>query len=193
MLPSPDERRMAFQALATLRPQWIELLGDMDRAYAAAAAGYGFQCRGCEDNCCRSLFYHHTALEYGYLAEGFAELPQPVRTAIRQRAATASAETAGPDRPMCPLNIDQRCSLYPHRPMICRLHGIPHELHPPGNPSAGGPGCDAFTRSCGHRPAAPLDRTPLYRRMALLEQGLRRSAGLTRKFKATVAEMILTF
>jgi Fe-S-cluster containining protein len=199
MPPLADELKAAHRESAVLRPRLIELLAAMDRAYATTAAGYGFHCGGCADNCCRTLFFHHTALEYGYLREGFAQLPQPVRTAARKRAETVCAEIAanddvdGPVRGLCPLNVDERCVLYSYRPMICRLHGIPHELHPPGRQSVFGPGCNAFIQRCGHRSPLPFDRTPFYRRMALLEQELRQSAGVTGKIKATVAEMILTF
>jgi len=96
-------------------------------------------------------------------------------------------------RLMCPLNVDTRCMLYAYRPMICRLHGIPHELKKPGQPGIMGPGCDTFDRRCGHKPYIPFDRTPVYRDMAKLEQAVRQATRFRDKIRMTVSEMILDF
>ena len=171
------------------------LFADMDAAYARAAAAAGFECRGCEDSCCRSLFHHHTHLEVIYLREGFGALPEAEREAILAGARAAAAAQEMPDgdrRPMCPLNTAGRCRLYIHRPMICRLHGIAHELHPPGRPVVIGAGCAEYERARGPaRQGQRFDRTPLYARMAALESEFRESQGLRRRIKSTIAEILL--
>ena len=48
----------------------------MDADYASVSRAYGFTCRGCDENCCRTKFYHHTFLEYLYIKAGF-ELFEP--------------------------------------------------------------------------------------------------------------------
>ena len=48
-------------------PELEALLAKMDHAYRETAKRYGFVCNGCIDSCCRSLFYHHTFLEYFYI------------------------------------------------------------------------------------------------------------------------------
>ena len=127
-----------------------QLFAEMDRAYDDVAQRLGFICRGCEDNCCRSLFFHHTLVEFFWLHSGLASLSQEQQDRVRSRAAEVAAYEAGPPpagddrRPMCPLNIQGRCSVHAYRPMICRLHGIPHELHGPGGRIQTGPGCEAF-------------------------------------------------
>jgi hypothetical protein len=75
--------------------------------------------------------------------------------------------------------------------MICRLHGIPHELHPPGRAPKTGPGCAEFHRRCGRGVYHPFDRTPLYNRLARLEAELRQALGRRPKLRATIAEMLL--
>jgi Fe-S-cluster containining protein len=171
----------------------------MDGAYTAAAAQYGFECRGCEDNCCQTRFYHHTLLEYLYLFEGYRQLDSGLQQELRQRAHVVSAYQVRPDRDirhdghMCPLNIDGLCRLYAHRPMICRLHGLPHDLHLGNGRVVRGPGCDLFVEQCGERPYVVFDRTPFYTRMAVLEKSLRRDAGYRHKIKMTVAEMLCCF
>ncbi|MEW6670386.1 MAG: YkgJ family cysteine cluster protein [Thermodesulfobacteriota bacterium] len=170
----------------------------MDQAYRAAAEQSGFVCSGCEENCCRSRFYHYTWLEYFYLLEGFHRLAPEDRRSIRQAAENVRQqdrlETSGADsRPMCPLNLEGRCRLYPHRPMICRLHGIRHKLQRPGKVLLCGPGCETFERLRPVPGEARLDRTPYYRQMAELELKFKNEAGICRKVKMTIAEMILSF
>ncbi len=171
------------------------LFADMDDAYRRAASHYGFHCEGCEDNCCRTRFHHHTCLEVLYLREGFSHLSSGDRSVVERDAGVYSADAA--QRPakgrgrMCPLNRDQRCILYKHRPMICRLHGIPHELNRPGRPPARGPGCEAFDRHCGHLPYRSFDRTPFYTRMAELERRMRQAIGFSDRVHLTVADIIL--
>ena len=141
-------------------------------------------------------FHHHTLIEYLYLREAMAKLAPEQQAQIKQQAAdvlrrTAAADRAGESlRVMCPLNHDGRCVLYAQRPMICRLHGIPHELRRPDGQIMTGPGCDDFHARCDSSDRNRLDRTPLYMAMAELEQELRRDLGDARKIKMTVAEMI---
>ena len=169
----------------------------MDQAYNTAADRYGFTCTGCRDNCCRTRFYHHTAIEYIYMAEGLNSLPLKKLNEVKSRASRVVDETARADekgktvRLMCPLNFDERCILYPYRPMICRLHGIPHELKKPGQEPVQGPGCETFDQQCGLKGCVKFDRTPFYRDMAMLEQQVKQTLGFSGKFRMTIAEMIL--
>jgi len=188
--------------IQTLEPH-LENLADlfrrMEEAYDKVAAEYGFQCNGCEENCCLTLFFHHTLLEYLYLYQGYIQLPAQERGRLRQAAiqvngemerARAHGETA---RGMCPLNRDGRCTLYRYRPMICRLHGIPNEMRRPGGPPSRGPGCSDFDRQCADHPYVPFDRTPLYMEMARLEKTLREALNYKEKTRLTVAQMIAGF
>ena len=169
----------------------------MDRAYDQCAAESGFVCEGCRDNCCLTRFYHHTLIEVLYLQWGLRALPAQRRQQIQAAAETSLKTTAEqqrngePVRVMCPLNEKGLCVLYVQRPMICRLHGIPHLLRRPDGLTRSGPGCDDFDRQCGSGDHVPLDRTPLYMEMADLERRLRSQLGYHQKIKMTVAEIIL--
>ena len=178
------------------------LFEEMDNAYASIAGQYGFQCTGCTDNCCLTRFYHHTLIEYLHLMEGLHTLEAVAQEKINTRVQVvceqmSAADCSGePMRIMCPLNSGGRCRLYAYRPMICRLHGIPHELQSPGGSISRMPGCDAFFDQCrsgGKSDYICFDRTPLYRRMALLEKEMRQETGYTDPIKLTVAEMLATF
>lgn len=164
MIPRHDRNRCPEGALAPFRDRLQALYARMDRAYQAAARCYGFDCQGCDESCCRTRFDHHTLLEYLYLREGLARLAPEVQAAARR--------------------------LYAFRPMICRLHGIPHELRPPGRPVSYGPGCPLFSERHARQAYVAFDRSPLYARMARLEQEIRRSLGFGARLKMTVAEML---
>ena len=174
-----------------------QIYAAMDRAYNRAEGHYGFACEGCRDSCCRTRFYHHTIIEYDYLIQGLKTLNPENRKEVTSRAMRVVDETAGADRNgtsvriMCPLNVDELCILYAHRPMICRMHGIPHELQKPGQNRVYGPGCETFGSRCGHKGYFKFDRTPFYRQLAMLEQEVRQALGFDKKIKMTVAEIIL--
>ncbi|MFZ0612705.1 MAG: hypothetical protein WAM73_10735 [Desulfobacterales bacterium] len=169
----------------------------MDRSYESAADRYGFACNGCAESCCRTLFYHHTLVEFLYFSAGFRSLERGLQTALTARAEAfcravqAAGKNGSSPRHICPVNQADRCRLYAFRPMICRLHGIPSELHRPDGQTLQAPGCAAFAESCGHLPQVPFDRTPFYRELAGIEQDLRREVAPAGKIKMTVAEMIL--
>jgi hypothetical protein len=175
------------------------LYAAMDRSYKNTADHYGFACSGCEDNCCLTLFYHHTHVEILHLAKGFRSLGRQRQAAIAEKAEAVgsavrtAAKNGPPLRQMCPLNIDHRCCLYAFRPMICRLHGIPSELRRPDGQTRRAPGCASFMERCGQMAYIPFDRTPFYRDLAGIEQALRRELPGAGKIKMTVAEMILAF
>ncbi len=185
-----DHHRHLMKALA-------DLFDDMDRAYDEVARQCGFECNGCEDNCCRTRFHHHTLAEYLFLKEGLACLSDNARQRVAKRAVDVmtrmrAAEAAGrPVKEMCPLNEDERCLLYASRPMICRLHGIAHQLRRPDGQIQSGPGCGDFDRQCGPQPKAVLDRTPLYTAMAQIERQLRSLWDYHTKIKMTIAEMVV--
>ncbi len=193
-----ENNRMAASVDAAFRDRLKQIYAAMDRAYNRAAGHYGFACDGCRDSCCRSRFYHHTIIEYDYLIEGLKTLNSEKREEVTSRALRVVDETARADksatavRLMCPLNFDELCTLYPYRPMICRLHGIPHEWHKPGQNPVNGPGCGAFDRCRSRQDYFKFDRTPFYRDMAMLEQKVRQAMGTNKKIRMTVAEMILT-
>ncbi len=175
-----------------------DIFAAMDREYSRAADRYQFECDGCRDNCCLTRFYHHTYLEYFYLLRSFEELASHQKREITARAEKVIEQTEQADRKglpvrlMCPLNADGLCGLYPYRPMICRMHGIPHELQKPGQNAIRVPGCDTFDERCAGKDYIKFDRTPFYTAMARLENEFKQAAGLEGRIKMTVAEIILS-
>ncbi|MBL7179621.1 MAG: hypothetical protein ABIK98_01910 [Pseudomonadota bacterium] len=171
----------------------------MDRKYKEAADYYGFDCSGCQDNCCLSRFYHHTLLEYLYILEGFKTLDKEKQNKVKSNASEVCRKTVLADkkrqtvRLMCPLNGDGFCLLYAFRPMICRLHGIPHELRLPGQEVTRRPGCGTFSEQFLAKSYFAFDRTTFFIEMAGLEKELKPATGMRQKVKMTVAEIIDSF
>jgi hypothetical protein len=120
---------------------------------------------------------------------------QQVRAKVLHASCPAATDDKKPmgGRRMCALNFDGRCLLYPFRPMICRLHGIPSEFQLPGRSKSFSPGCETFTGRCGQQPYIPFDRSRFYLAMADLEKKLKSRFGLEPKIKMTVGEIILSF
>jgi Fe-S-cluster containining protein len=179
-----------------------QIYEEMDQAYSKAANSYKFYCKGCKDNCCETHFFHHTYIECGYLLEGFSQLPETQQKGILAKAkkvvedSNTFIEKKLPVRLMCPLNLHGRCLIYEYRPMICRLHGIAHELQIPGQPVQYSPGCDAFIDHCKKidiNDYYPLDRTPHYIRMAQLEQAFKKEFQINQRIKVTISEMLKLF
>lgn len=96
---------------------------------------------GCDD-CCHALF-DLTPVESLAIALAFLDLPRTQRREIRRRAEKAAQQfdrvlekamtLSGEERLTafsqarirCPLLKDHKCLLYEHRPITCRLYGIP--------------------------------------------------------------------
>ena len=178
-----------FQALKKVYAQ-------MDHAWNKIAREYGFRCKGCKDNCCKSLFFHHTHVEKSYLRHGFTRLDPARQKTIRNRAEEyiektfQSQKNVESKKIMCPVNEDGLCLLYKYRPMICRLHGLPHELHRAGSDPVKGTGCEAG--AFRKKTYIPFNRTPFYQQMAQIEMTFRETSGNTGKIKETVAHMLLS-
>jgi Fe-S-cluster containining protein len=198
MVKEPNPVHNDDRPLCDFLDRLREIFAAMDREYKRAAEQYQFQCDGCTDNCCLTRFYHHTYVEYHYLRRGFKELDPRKKCEVLAKAedvcrATADADAKRlPMRLMCPLNTDSLCDLYPYRPMICRLHGIPHELRKPGQHVIHGPGCGTFDRRCADNRYYRFDRTPYYKEMAGLENEFKQALRLKSRIKMTVAEMIVS-
>jgi Fe-S-cluster containining protein len=172
------------------------LYNKMDRGYTQAANHYGFLCSGCKDNCCRSFFFHHTFVEKNYLLNQAGKLNQKTKQELKEKAEyylkKISHETDGiKEKPLCPLNIDDKCILYEQRPMICRLHGIPHHLNIPGRAFQENPGCDAGLSFFNTKDYFSFDRVPYYKEMAEIEKEYKQVLGKNKKIKQTIAHMLL--
>ena len=119
----------------------------MELQYDAVAGKIGLTCTDCPDNCCDSYFLHYTYSEWAYLWEGIRALDDETLEKITQRSKQYVEESRKilqrreQPRLLCPLNDGGLCTLYTHRLMICRLHGIPATMTRPDGQTLKFPGC----------------------------------------------------
>ena len=122
-----------------------ELRAQADAAFARVAGQHpqAVACKpGCTD-CCHALF-DLTPIESLALALAFMELPRHIRREARRRGEKVAGvfdqtlaqafgqkgeerlQVLSQARVPCPLlAVNDRCLLYEHRPVTCRLYGIP--------------------------------------------------------------------
>ncbi len=173
----------------------------MDKAYDKTASHYGFKCNGCEDNCCKSFFYHHTYIEKDYLLNKANKFSRDKKVSLKKqaeqylKAIALNIQDTKNEKPLCPLNKKDKCILYNQRPMICRLHGVPHHLNIPGREIKQNPGCDAGKPFFDSKDYYSFDRIPYYKEMAKIEKEYRevfsKSGVKSAKIKQTIAHMLL--
>ncbi len=176
-----------------------ELYARMEEAYDEVARTLEFSCKGCPDNCCDSFFLHHTYVEWAYLWEGLNKLPKERLEELAERAAHYVTESeiqlGRGERPMlmCPLNENGLCSVYSHRLMICRMHGVPSSLTRPDGKKLQFPGCFRCQEIVNGRGDVPtVDRTELYKELVALETALLGSRRhILPRVKMTIAQMIV--
>ncbi|MEW6429427.1 MAG: hypothetical protein AB1568_15490 [Thermodesulfobacteriota bacterium] len=180
-----------------LAERLADLYRRMEEAYERVAATIDFSCSMCPDNCCDSYFQHHTYVEWAYLWNGLAELPQATLVRLVERAADhvdgCERSLAAGERPrqMCPLNDAGLCGLYRHRLMICRMHGIPSAMTRPDGRRLEFPGCFLCQQRAGAA-AGVLDRTDFYRELVALEGQFLATRRMTLpRLRLTIAEMIV--
>lgn len=75
-------------------------------------------CRaGCSD-CCEKGDYPISEEELKYLMLGYSKLENSKKILVQQNIKNMVKGGA------CPFLIDKMCSVYPYRPIICRIHGL---------------------------------------------------------------------
>ena len=180
------------------------LYEDMEKAYDAVAHTLGHGCEGCPDNCCDSYFLHHTYIEWAYLWQGIAALPNEDREAVLTQAKAYELEAhkliGRGERPkiMCPLNQDGKCALYKHRLMVCRTHGVPASMTRPDGKRLTFPGCFRCQdlvedRGLAENEIPLMERTDLLKRLVLLEQEfLSGKRHIVPKVKRTIGSMLIS-
>ncbi len=187
-----------------LSNELAEIYRDMENGYSLITAEVGLSCQGCSDNCCDSYFLHHTYSEWAYMWQGLREIKEELRLEITNKAKEYVRDSrellARRQRPQlpCPL-LDKNglCSLYHHRMLVCRMHGIPASMTRPDGQSIQFPGCFRCQEIVGKKypqekniPA--MDRTGLFRRMVCVESKLLgEKRHILPRVKMTIAEMII--
>ena len=68
--------------------------------------------------CCEKGDYPLSEIELQYMMRGYIALENQIKTSVKKNI--KNMEQGG----ICPFLINKRCSIYPYRPIICRVHGL---------------------------------------------------------------------
>ena len=79
-------------------------------------------CAGCS-SCCETGDYPLSQIELEYLMQGFLKLSEENKIKVQSNIKNIIKGGA------CPFLIDKKCSVYPYRPVICRVHGLAYICH----------------------------------------------------------------
>ena len=184
-----------------LLQRYERLVEGADESFRRMESEYGANIR-CERHCadCCHAVFGLFFIEAAYIQQRFDEMPQQVKGACLERGLSAErslrelqetvkvgqsdpegiADVLARGRIRCPLLDDNHeCVIYPHRPITCRVYGIPTRIQ-------------GRARVCGKAgfkkgksyPAFDLDG--VYRSLYLLSEELLRSKGHDAPEKATL-------
>lgn len=76
---------------------------------------------GCA-HCCKQGDYPMSELEFKYLIVGFEKLSEDLKEKIR--ANMEITKVGDKDSYVCPFLIENKCSVYHNRPLVCRAFGV---------------------------------------------------------------------
>lgn len=79
-------------------------------------------CLGCS-SCCETGDYPLSQIELEYLMQGFINLSNDKKHIVQNNIKNVVKGGA------CPFLINKQCSIYPYRPIICRVHGLAYICH----------------------------------------------------------------
>ncbi len=73
--------------------------------------------KGCS-HCCKKGDYPVSELELVYIMRGYAQLENDLKIIVQKNIDTIEKGS------VCPFLINNCCSIYKYRPIICRVHGL---------------------------------------------------------------------
>lgn len=77
---------------------------------------------GCS-NCCKKGDYPMSQIELEYLMQGYINAPDDVKQQIQKNVDEMQKGEA------CPFLINDLCSVYEYRPIVCRIHGLAYLIN----------------------------------------------------------------
>jgi uncharacterized protein len=103
-----------------------QLVAQTDALAARLSARYAahLACRAGCSGCCQ----HHLsvfAVEAAHIATALTAMPEDLRLRLVKQAQQVNEQETRGEAVACPLLVDERCSIYAARPLICRTQGLP--------------------------------------------------------------------
>lgn len=112
--------------IVAVTESYRQLIEHVDKLTARLSSQYArhLVCRSGCSGCCR----HHLsvfAVEAAAVRQAVDVLPEPLRQRLTQQAHKVLEMEAHGEPTACPMLVDDRCSIYAARPLICRTQGLP--------------------------------------------------------------------
>ena len=108
---------------------YLHLITKKLNPYFASQTPYIFCKEGCS-RCCRKGEYPCSELEFAFLKLGYAALDLQTQKQIVAKVLKINEEKQNYKGTVfnyeCPFLINDRCSVYNYRPLICRTFGLPY-------------------------------------------------------------------
>ena len=73
--------------------------------------------KGCSE-CCEKGDYPLSDIELEYLMQGYLNLTSEIKIKVQNNIKNIVKGGC------CPFLVDKECSIYPYRPIVCRVHGL---------------------------------------------------------------------
>ena len=104
--------------------EYLSFIGSYLKKYFDEQAPYIHCKQGCSF-CCKKGQYPISSLEFNYMMFGFTFLKQPLKDKISSNIQILKQDIKDINAfYSCPFLIEDECSIYNYRPMICRSHGL---------------------------------------------------------------------
>lgn len=104
--------------------KYLSFIQEYLRKFFEQQKPYVFCKEGCSI-CCEIGHYPMSELEFNYLSIGFSLLESEKKKRVQNNIKKYKRIIQNPsDYYMCPFLLDNRCSVYNYRPLICRSYGL---------------------------------------------------------------------
>ena len=117
--------------------QYLDFLTGKLNKFFEAQAPYIFCKRGCA-KCCQEGEYPFSQIEFDYLIRGFTSLPKETRFEILNNIAQIKLAKKNSTEEkflyQCPFLINNECSVYAYRGILCRSFGLIYTVAGEANP-----------------------------------------------------------
>jgi len=107
--------------------QYLELINLLLQKHFEAQKEY-IHCKSGCSHCCESGEYPYSEIEFEYLMLGYNTLSSAEKAIVQEKIERIKKDKIENNNKEflheCPFLIDKKCSVYNHRGIICRTHGL---------------------------------------------------------------------
>lgn len=107
-----------------MKENFISFLNSLDKRLTDYFDNYKsyIHCKAGCSACCEKGDYPLSQTELEYLMQGYIELGNEIKILVQKNI--ENMEKGG----KCPFLVDNKCSVYKYRPIVCRVHGLAYMI-----------------------------------------------------------------